>query len=293
MTTRDMLLGVLVTAIWGFNFSVIKMGLSAMDPFMLAGCRFLLCAVPLIFFVARPDTAFKYVIAYGLLFGVGLWGMVALGIYFGASAGVASLVLQISVFITILFGRILFKETITRGQKIGAAIALVGLALIISITDGSVTLGGLLLVLLGALCWSLSNSLLKWSGAKRIFPFIVWSSLFSPLPLFVLSYWVYGDNQVDYLLQSFNFKSVFSILFQVYPTTLFGYWIWNSLLRRYPVSSVAPLSLLVPLFGLLGSSIFYGETIGTTKAVACVLIVCGLAINLLPKAFPFFSRKPI
>ena len=67
MTTRDMLLGVLVTAIWGFNFSVIKMGLSAMDPFMLAGCRFLLCAVPLVFFVARLDTAFKYVIAYGLL----------------------------------------------------------------------------------------------------------------------------------------------------------------------------------------------------------------------------------
>jgi O-acetylserine/cysteine efflux transporter len=80
-------------------------------------------------------------------------------------------------------------------------------------------------------------------------------------------------NQLDY-------RAVLSILFQVYPNTLFGYWVWNSLLKRYPVSTVAPLSLLVPVFGLLGSVMIFNETLSLNKIVAVVFIVSGLGVGL-------------
>jgi len=75
MSIKDFSLAVLITAIWGVNFSVIKIGLSSLDPFTLSGLRFLLCAFPLVFFIKKPDVPMKYVAAYGLTFGVGLWGV--------------------------------------------------------------------------------------------------------------------------------------------------------------------------------------------------------------------------
>ncbi|HIO97839.1 MAG TPA: hypothetical protein EYG71_07935 [Leucothrix sp.] len=54
MSTKDFGLALLITAILGVNFSVIKIGLSSLDPFTLSGLRFLLCAFPLVFFIKKP-----------------------------------------------------------------------------------------------------------------------------------------------------------------------------------------------------------------------------------------------
>lgn len=100
MKPLHVVLAVLITAIWGVNFSVIKLGLATVDPLILAGIRFSLCALPAIFFIRKPDVAWRYIIGYGLVFGIGLWGVVNLGIKAGLSAGIASLVLQFSAFFT-------------------------------------------------------------------------------------------------------------------------------------------------------------------------------------------------
>lgn len=280
MKIKHIALAILITAIWGVNFSVIKIGLQSVDPFILAGIRFLLCALPAVLFIKKPDTPWRFLIAYGLLFGVGLWGVVNLGINAGVSAGIASLVLQFSAFFTILLGSVVFREAISKYQYAGIALALMGLFSIIPIRDGTVTLVGLGCVILGALSWSVSNIIIKKSGTKEVLAFLVWASLFSPLPLFAISYGIHGSAGYAMLLSQLDSIAIFSILFQVYPTTLFGYWIWNSLLKKYPVSTVAPLSLLVPIFGMLGSSMIFHETLSALKLTAIVLIVLGLAVGL-------------
>jgi len=279
MSIKDFSLAVLITAIWGVNFSVIKIGLSSLDPFTLSGLRFLLCAFPLVFFIKKPDVPMKYVAAYGLTFGVGLWGVVSLGIHFGVSAGMASLVLQMSAFLTIIMGVVFLKDRIDRIKILGFIIAIVGIGFIATVTDGSVTMIGLAFVLLGALAMSATTIIVKISGAKRIFAFLIWSSLFSPIPLFILAYLTQGQNVFADFIHHVGEKAIFSIVFHVYPTTLFGYWVWNSLIDKYQVLRVAPLSLLVPIFGLLGSFFIFDETIGIEKLIAGVLIMMGLLIS--------------
>lgn len=283
MKASHLLLAVLITAIWGVNFSVIKLGLQSVDPFILAGVRFMLCALPLVFFIRLPLVGIGYVVTYGLLFGVGLWGIVNLGIQAGLSAGIASLVLQFSAFFTLLLGALVFRESISKYQFAGVALALLGLALIISITDGTVTLVGVALVIFGAISWSLANIVIKKSGTKEVFAFLVWSSLFSPIPLFLIAHLQHGPEIYVQTLAQIDNVAIFSILFQAYPTTLIGYWVWNSLLKTYPVSTVAPLSLLVPVFGLLGSALIFSEQIGLTKGVAAGLIILGLVVGLYGK----------
>ncbi|MBI6854863.1 EamA family transporter [Pseudomonas cichorii] len=280
MKLHHLLLAILITAIWGLNFSVIKLGLTSVDPFILAGLRFTLCALPAIFFIPKPDVAWRYIISYGLIFGIGLWGVVNLGIKSGLSAGIASLVLQFSAFFTILLGAWVFKETITRYQLAGIGVALCGLLSIIFISDGSVTAAGLILVLFGAVAWSVANIINKKARTQQVFAFLVWSSAFSPIPLFLLDYLVNGTSGYSALIHQIDHRAVLSILFQVYPNTLFGYWVWNSLLKQYPVSTVAPLSLLVPIFGILGSVVIFDESLTPMKIVAVGLIVSGLAVGL-------------
>lgn len=280
MKARHLLLAISITAIWGANFSVIKLGLTTVDPFILAGIRFTLCALPAIFFIPKPDVQWRYIIGYGLVFGIGLWGVVNLGIKSGLSAGIASLVLQFSAFFTILLGSWIFKESISRFQYAGMGLALCGLLSIVSIVDGTVTTAGLILVLLGAVAWSAANVINKKAKTTQVFAFLVWSSAFSPIPLFALDYAVNGSTGYSALVNQLDYRAVLSILFQVYPNTLFGYWVWNSLMKRYPVSTVAPLSLLVPVFGLLGSVMIFNETLSLNKIVAVVLIVSGLGVGL-------------
>ncbi|MDQ0914702.1 EamA family transporter [Paenibacillus sp. V4I5] len=135
----------------------------------LAGMRFLLCAVPLIIFIKKPTVSMKFIVSYGLVFGVGLWGLVSLGIYFGASAGVASLVLQMSAFLTVIMSYFVLRENMDAVKKIGFLLALAGLVCIIGVADGSVTYVGLSLVLVGAFSWSIANIIVKKSGVKEIF----------------------------------------------------------------------------------------------------------------------------
>ncbi|MEJ5113180.1 EamA family transporter [Erwinia billingiae] len=291
MKLSHLLLAILITAIWGINFSVIKIGLSSVDPFILAGIRFTLCALPALFFIKKPDVPWRYIIGYGLVFGIGLWGLVNLGIKAGLSAGIASLLLQFSAFFTILLGSVVFKESLTRYQIAGFALASTGLLSIVFITDGSVTFSGTLLVLAGAIAWSIANIIIKHSATKQIFAFLVWSSAFSPLPLFLLDWLVNGSNGYTALVSHVDYRAVLSILFQVYPNTLFGYWVWNSLLKQYPISTVAPLSLLVPVFGILGSMAIFGEAISSLKILALLLIISGLVVGLYGYRLRCLLRK--
>ncbi|MGW2018871.1 EamA family transporter [Streptomyces sp. NPDC001927] len=283
MKKQHILIAVAVTAIWGLNFSIIKIGLKSVDPLILAGIRFALCALPAVFFLKRPQVPWRHLVGYGLVFGVGLWGVVNLGIEAGVSSGIASLVLQFSAFLTILLGAVVFRESLSRFQYLGMAVALAGLFSITFVTDGTVTIAGVALVLVGAVSWSVANVILKKAKPTDTLAFLVWASLFAPIPLFLLDLVVNGTEGYVALPQQLGWSAILSILFQAYPNTLLGYAIWNWLLREYPVSTVAPLSLLVPVFGVLGSVLIFSEPLPALKLVAGALIVAGLVIGLYGK----------
>jgi drug/metabolite transporter (DMT)-like permease len=136
-------------------------------------------------------------------------------------------------------------------------------------------------ILLAVPSWSITSIIIKKAGTKQVFAFSIWAMLFAPLPLFALSFLQYGSVPFIQLVNQWNNATAFSVLFQAYPTTLFGYWIWNRMLVKYPLTTVAPLTLLVPVFGLLGGSLFFNETVGSVKAIACLLVIVGLLIGLL------------
>ncbi|AVF37934.1 EamA family transporter [Rahnella sikkimica] len=280
MHRKHIILAILVTAIWGVNFPITKLGLARIDPLLLTAIRFAFTAFPLVFFVKRPQVAMHWLVAYGLIFGVAMWALINLGISMGVPPGSAALLIQFSAFFTLGWGVLLFGESLTRQQLIGVFLAATGLVCILMESPGKSTTIGLILLMISAVAWSVGNIIIKLSEVKEIFAFVVWASIFSPIPLLMLTWWWHGTTPFSTLLSGIRIVEVFSLAFQVYAATHFCYWGWNLLLREYPVSRVAPWSLLIPVFGMISSVFILHQTPGAWGWVSISTILLALIIGM-------------
>ncbi|MEZ5664550.1 MAG: EamA family transporter [Burkholderiaceae bacterium] len=282
-----MLLALAVVAVWGTNFVVIRWGLDGgMPPLLFATLRFALSALPWMLFMPRPPVAWRLLAAFGLFIGVGQFGLLYLAIQDDISPGLASLVVQLQVFFTIGLSLALLKERVRTFQVAGLLVALAGLLLIALNLGAHVTLTGLVLVLAAGFFWACGNLVAKSAGRVNMLHFVVWSSAFSAPPLLALSLVFEGPAHVAHALQSASLATWATVLWQALGNSLFGYGAWNWLLSRHPAASVAPMALLVPVFGMGASAVLLGEAMPAWKLGACALVLGGLAVIIFwPRLF--------
>jgi O-acetylserine/cysteine efflux transporter len=283
MNFRDATVGLLLMALWGLNFSIIKIGVQEINPLLLVALRFAFAVFPIILFVRKPNVPNHFLLIYGLTFGTGVWGLVTWSIELGLSAGVASLILETSFILSALAGYFVLKESIKLSMWVGLTLAAIGLALLAFSTEGSVSFAGVILALLGAFFWAVTGIVVKKANPKKVFAFSVWGMLWVPLPLIFLTVISQGLDPITNLPGQLNDRAVFSVLFQAYPTTLFGYWLWNYLVVKYPLNVVSPLILLVPVFSMLGGFFIHDENITEIEVVSCILISLGVILPQLSK----------
>ncbi len=93
---------------------------------------------------------------------------------------------------------------------------------------------------------------------------------------------LYGPEIIEHAMNVWDVSTAVAVVCQAYPTTLFGYWVWNRLLIRYPLSTTAPLTLLVPLFALVSGYFMYDEVFGSAQILACVLFFVGIGLIVKP-----------
>ena len=307
MKRRDLILALLVVIVWGANFTVIKLGLAGLPPMLLVALRYTFAAVPAIFFVKRPDIGWKYIIAYGMAVGVGQFSCLFYAMNIGMPAGTSSVILQSQVFFTLIFAAVLLKEHLRIFHALGVIISAIGLFFISgNIGSGqmsSLPLGALFLTLLAAAFWGISNIIVRFASKQAaaqgktidMFGLVVWSSLVPPLPLFIFALILDSPETLLNILLGLSGQSIFAILYLSFLATLFGFGLWSFLLSKYPAGKVAPLSLLVPITGLITARTVLGEQLMPIQWLGCGIIILGLIIsnfgsNILQL---FFKKKTI
>lgn len=278
---RHALLALAVVAIWGSNFVVIKLALASLPPLLLATLRFGLAFLPAALLLPRPRVSLRALAAYGLLIGVGQFGLLYVAMDGWISPGLASLVVQMQVFFTIGLSVALRGERVRPFQLLALALGMGGIATILGFSDrADATLPGVLLVVAAGLSWSLGNMVSTSAGGARILPFVVWSSVFAVPPLLLLSLALEGRDAILAGLAGAGPAAWAAVLWQSVGNTLLGYGAWAWLLQRHPAVVIAPWALLVPVFGLLASALLLGEPMPPWKLLAAGLIVSGLAIGV-------------
>ncbi|MFG2403960.1 EamA family transporter [Streptomyces brevispora] len=274
-------LAALVAAVWGVNFVVIELGLDHFPPLLFSALRFLVAALPAVFLVGRPTAAWKWIVGVGLVLGVAKFGLLFIGMDRGMGAGLSSLVLQVQAVFTALFAALALGERPGRVRVLGMAVALAGIG-VAAVDEGA---GGpvlaFVLVIAAAACWGVSNVLTRKAAPADALNFMVWVSTVPVLPLLGLSLLFEGWDRDARALAALDWSGAGIIVYVAWITTVFGFGAWGFLLSRYPASSVAPFTLLVPVFGMSSAALLLDESVSPLRWCAAALLVGGVALTSL------------
>ncbi len=289
LTGRDLAAALTVVLLWGVNFVVMKFALRDFTPFQLGAARYVLAVLPLALIIRPPRLPVKWLLLYGLLQGVGQFGILFVALKVGMTAALASVLLQTQVFFTALFGFVLLRERASRPLQAGMVLAALGLAcfaanyLDAGHASGTTALG-FVLTLGAAAMWAMSNIIARRAQQEAVdyspVSFVVWSSSVAVLPFVALSY-LFDPEPTRWQWLEARWSSWLAVAYLGWVATIIGYSLWTGLLKRHPANRVAPFSLGVPVVGLATGMLVLGEVITPWQWAGVALVVAALACVML------------
>ncbi|MGP5119462.1 EamA family transporter [Psychrobacter alimentarius] len=309
MTPIYTALAVLVTFIWGVNFTFIAWGLESFPPLMLTALRFFFTAVPLVFFL-NPPTFNRTLLIYAIGTFVIQYAFIFTAMHLGASPGLTALLLQIQIFITVLLAYFILGEAVSRMQIIGMLVGVLGLSVIALNLGGDMPVAGFVCILIAAVGWSFGNIASKQASAQATLraaqqktsvpvvssgtvssntkenkasalsalALVAWGGLIACVILIPCSFLFETDAWQLATFTEASMRSWLSLGFIVYISTLVGFGLWSHLLSKNTASKVMPFALLIPIFGMTTSVVLTGEVVTWWKILAMILILSGLLL---------------
>ncbi len=282
LRASDVVMGIAVALVWGMGVVFAKAAIEHFPPILLMALRFAVTALALVWFVRVP---------WGLLGRIFLIALISAALQYsltfnglrGVDASTAVLVLQLEVPFLVLLGAVLLKEAPGPRKWIGMAVAFLGVGLI----AGEPELGGawisLALLAGGAFAWAVGQVMVRRMVNLGGLPMIAWVAVFAAPQLFVTSLVVEGDP-LPYI-RSANWVVWGTVAYLGLIMTALGYGLWYTLVRRHPVSRVAPFLLLLPVFSVIGGVTLLGESLTLQVSLGGLVVIAGLAVIL-------FERTP-
>lgn len=291
-------LGLLITAIWGFNFVVLKVALVDVPPILLTALRFILSCIPVLFLPKPAGMTWRALLIVGAASFLGQYVFLFVAMAQGMPAGLSSVTLQLQVFVTILFSILFLGERPKVQQYLGGVVALAGLATIASTVGAGSSIPALAMVfiVLSACTWAFGNFTVRQAGPNAGFGTLAgvcWASLVPPIPALAIAFAAEGPDRIFTSLTHLQPITIAAILYTVVLSTWVGFAVWGKLLSSYPAGTAAPFALMVPVFGGLSGYLVLGETLSPLRLLGSGLIFMGLAVILLPwgRLLPVESNK--
>ncbi|MDF2964869.1 MAG: eamA [Rickettsiaceae bacterium] len=276
----DILAGLAVAAIWGGNFLMAKLGLDVIPPFMILALRFICVALILLPFVPKTTLNIKDLGLIALTLGVLHHGLLFLSIWLKVDLSASIIIIQSSVPLTAILGAIFLGEKISQKIALGIVVAFAGILTIAGDPETSGNYFAVFLSVISAAALALFNIQVKKLGQFNILSMMAYSSIISSIMLLSISL-VFETTSLK-LLVDLPLSAFLSIFYMVFSSVV-GFGLWFRLLQNYPVASVAPFLLLVPVFGLSFAIGFMNKMVTDNLIIGSVITITGVAIITLKK----------
>ena len=274
---------ILVSVLWGANFSAMKASLEDLDPFAFNALRFPLASLTLgVFLKMRgrrllPPSRRAWIRSIWL----GLIGHLGYQLFFLSGvdltlAGNASILIATTPVWVVLLGAAFGRERFSIMLLVGAAISLSGAAILVAGSRGAEDGGSLvgdLLVLAAALVWSLytvfCRRLIKRYGALEVSAWTIW-----PGTVALLLFGLPSLLRTDFTAVSAT--SWFGVGYAGVLGVAVAYFIWYEAIRRIGQSRTALFANLVPVSALLIAWAWLGEVPGIVQIAGAAVIFLGV-----------------
>lgn len=288
MTVRDFALLTAICMVWGLNIIISRWVFTSSDvePLFYAGMRFALIALVLtpLFFRDRPKELLM-VFLISLCMGSGHFGLLFVGLA-NATASSAAVVGQLGVPFSTILSMVFLSERIGWRRGIGITMAFLG-AVVISVDPGSFTLStGLLFVIASAFIGSCGAILMKQITPISGVRLQAWVGLFSFMPLLLVSAVLEGEGSFGLGDQFTAFLDAglwvwVATAFAVIAVSIFGHGSFYRLLTRYDVTLLSPLTLMVPVWGVVFGIVLLNEPFTWQLVIGGAISLFGVLIIAL------------
>ena len=277
MSAIQIMCAVAVSLLWGYQFVMIKVGVTEFPPLFFLALRFLAIALLLVPFVDRPTRQQLGPIAAISLFLGGLnFGLFYVGLGLG-SGSLSAVAYQLATPFTVLLAWPLLTEKPSLATSAGVAIAFLGVVVLAvgpGLSANALPLG---LVVGAAFSFAVSNVLTKRYGPFDPLMLMGWSSLLTVPQVTVMSLLIERGQWAS--LATADERGWLALAYTIFIGGIAGFGLWFWLIGRCSMGRVAPFGLLLPVFALMSSVLFLGERVTPKLIVGALLAISGVAVT--------------
>jgi O-acetylserine/cysteine efflux transporter len=284
LASRDLALLIGMNLIWGLNLIASKIGVGQFPPIFFTALRFGSLALFLLPMLKIHRGQMANLFAAAMLTGPATFALLFAGIYLAEDAATVAVASQMSVPFSTLMSVWFLGETIRWRRTLGIVLAFAGIVIISFDPRVFAYWEGLALVVCSSFVSSLGLIFLK--RLKGIAPLELqsWIALVGGGILLGLSLILEGGQTTA--IRNANWEGWLALFFTTVMSSLVAHTAWFYLVARYPVTSLSPLTLLSPLFG-----IFFGVTLLNDHLTARML--AGGAVTLIGVLIVVLREKRI
>jgi O-acetylserine/cysteine efflux transporter len=254
LAARDIALMLLINLIWGLNLVASKWGVNAFPPVFFTALRFAGVALLLLPVLRVPRGQMRTLLAAAVLSGPVAFAVLFIGVDLVRDVSMVAIASQLSVPFSTLLSVWLLGERIRWRRWLGIGLAFSGIV-VISLDPRAFTYWeGLLLVALSCIANSFGLIFIKRLQGIRALQLQAWVAAVGAPVLLALSL-VTESGQMQALAAA-DARAWAALAYTAVLSSLVAHTGWYYLLSRYPVTSLSPLTLLSPVFG-----VFFGVTL--------------------------------
>ena len=269
---RDVLLLIGMNLIWGLNLIASKIGVAQLPPVFFTALRFGALALLLLPFLKLHRGQMRNLVIAAVLTGPLAFALLFIGVHLVEDASMVAIASQMGVPFSTLLSVWLLGETIRWRRRLGILLAFGGIAVIGFDPRAFAYWEGMVFVVLSCFLAALGLIFVKRLHDIRPLELQAWIGAVGGPALLACSLFA-ETNQLQAALDA-DWRGWTALFFTTVMSSLIAHTAWYYLVSRYPVTSLSPLTLLSPLFG-----VFFGVTLLHDQLTARMLL--GGAITLV------------
>jgi O-acetylserine/cysteine efflux transporter len=252
------------------------MSVDRFPPVFVGFLRFLIVGVVVLPWLRiRPGEMRWLLIA--AIFGGGLqFAIMYTGVALSGNMSSVAIAGQLGVPFATLLSVVVLGERIHWRRSLGIALSFAGVVVLGFNPDVIASWRGLALIVLGAFIGAFGLIAIKRVrdlDALELQAWLAWGSL--PV-LLVMSSWL-EQGQIE-SLRDIDLAGAGAVIYSALLASLYAHTAYFALVHRYPVSSVAPLTVLGPVFSVLAAILFLGDVLDWRMVIGGVMTLTGVAV---------------
>ena len=267
----------LIYAVWGFNWVVMKLAGDFFSPIMFSTYRFSTGAMVLlaVVFLRRlplpPPALWKWIALTGIL-QISISNVIVQICIESLGAGLSAVLNYTMPVWVALLAHFFLRERLTVRKILGIALAVFGLVILMNVSlSGNADV--MLLALAGAFVWGMANVVYKAKLTKcDMTVFNAWQMAIGAAVLVLVAVMT-GQDAGIWTLRSFGYVAYNGVL-----ASALAFFLWSYVLSHIEAGKASVAVLAVPAVGVLCGVLFLGEALTASMLLGILLILAGIVI---------------